>query len=45
MIAYNQLDCKNKFPRNPYDYFLGFIRGFTIGLIPLSLYILLKRNK
>ncbi len=45
MIAYNQLDLKNKYPKNPYDYLLGFIHGFTFGLIPLSLYIISKRNK
>lgn len=50
MIAYNQVDLKNKNPTNPtnptnpYNYLLGFIHGFTICLIPLSLYII-KRNK
>lgn len=45
MIAYNQLDLKKKYPKNPYDYLLGFIHGFTLGLVPLSFYIILKRNK
>ncbi len=45
MIAYNDLDLKQRFPKRPYDYILGFIHGFTIGLIPLSIYFISKRNK
>jgi hypothetical protein len=45
MIAYNDLDVKRKFPKRSYDYILGFIHGFTIGLIPISIYLISKRNK
>lgn len=44
MIAYNQFELGNKFPKNNY-YLLGFIHGFTFGFIPLSLYFILKSNK
>ena len=45
MIAYNDLDLKQRFPKRPYDYLLGFIHGFTLCLIPLSIYLISKYNK